>query len=68
MKPHFDIHLKINQHRYWFDCGWYYGEEFKLLKLSILEILTGANEKVDQINFLNVQVTKFIISCGVSLW
>ncbi len=68
MKPNFDIRIKLFGKRFWMNCGWYSGEEFKLLNLSILEILTDAKNKVDQINFFNIQITKFILTCGISLW
>ena len=43
-----------------FDIGWYYGQDFRLLSLGILEITNWRN-KVDTVSIFNIQIAKFII-------
>ena len=44
--------------------GWYPGEPFKLLSITILEMLEGIDGKIEVIVLLDVQCLRFAISVG----
>lgn len=62
MKPRIDIHIK----KFWFNLGWYPGEEFILFKLCLFETIQGMRI-VDMLTIFDIQILKFLLAFGVYL-
>ena len=67
MRPKIKTFLHFSIWRVFFSLGWWRGENFKLLNLTILEIFTVPH-KIDQITILDIQVAKLQVLVGLRLW
>jgi len=61
-------YLNLSFWRIWLNFGWYAGEDFRLFNLALFEVFTDSHDKVDQVTFLNLQITKVLLSFGLRLW
>jgi hypothetical protein len=50
-----------NRYRFWFNCGWFSGEDFTLFAIEIY----GKSEW-DLITIFEIKVGKFIIGLGIA--
>ena len=60
------IHKRLG--KFWFDLGWFLGEEFVLFGLDIFRVIEVYNApKVESVVFLSVQIAHGMFTCGVDL-
>lgn len=62
--------MKIDTHykSLWLNLGWYYGEPFKVISVTIGETSEAyPSGKVDQVTFFNFQFLHFVFAFGWNL-
>lgn len=57
MKPR----INLSTNKFWFNLGWYSGEEFAMFKIELFGCLDGK-----LLTIFNIQITKFFFGFGLS--
>ena len=59
--------LNIHYKSLWLNAGWYRGDPFKVISITIGEALKSfPDEIIDQVTFLNIQFLYFVFAFGWS--
>lgn len=67
VKPFFTLNIPVGAFGIVLGAGWYRGEIFKLLSVSLFEILDDLEGKIDYISILDIHILKFAVYVGISL-
>ena len=56
--------ININMRWFWMNLGWYPGNPFAILSLSVLEVDKGLYDDIDFVQIFSVQVLYFCFAFG----